>query len=97
MSESVISSAVVYCATESTGSISSQLISMPGCTLYREFSCAGKLVVVLEFDSTRATENTINTIEALPEVLQVRMVYNHIDTQEAMQEVIQDTGLEEIA
>jgi nitrate reductase NapD len=53
-------------------------------------SAEGKLVVVIEAPTTRAVLDVVDTIRALPGVLNVALVYQHAESAAAMQQPMEE-------
>jgi periplasmic nitrate reductase NapD len=78
-----IAGVVVYAQPAQRESITSCIDLVPGAEVHASDG-AGKLVVTLETESTKRTLDIMDAIRALPGVIDVVLVYQHAESEDAM-------------
>ncbi|MFT3736650.1 MAG: chaperone NapD [Rhodocyclaceae bacterium] len=89
-----ITSLVVHAAPKRAAAIGQQIADMAGAEVHA-VSAAGKLVVTLEADSSRAIMDAVSAIQRLDGVMSAALVYQHADSLEAMNEECDEASTEE--
>lgn len=84
-----ISSLVVHSTPQRMSRVSAAIATIPG-ALVHATSPAGKLVVTLEASTADEMVAKVGTIQHTDGVLSAALVYQSVDTLEAMNEVISD-------
>lgn len=74
-----ISSAIVYSRANQEAALRTQLIAMMGVEVHAATQ-DGKLVITIEADDDRAAVNTYETIERLPGVLSMAMIFQQSES-----------------
>lgn len=82
-----IASVVVYVQPEHQTSVRSCLQDAPGAEIRAEAD--GKLIVILETESTRRTVEAMDAIRELPGVVEVVLVYQHAEPASALAQEVQ--------
>jgi len=77
-----ISSLIVRALPERLAVIAAGIAKMPGAEIHRS-DAIGKIVVVLETESQGEITDRLRAMEALPGVLNVSLIYHHVDDLEA--------------
>ena len=81
-----IAGIVVYAQIASAGSVRSCIAEVPGAEIHA--SEGGKLVVTLETESTKRALDIMDAIRALPDVLDVVLVYQHAEPASALDQEV---------
>lgn len=81
-----ISSLIVHVMRESWQKVLAYIQQLPATEIPVTEETSGKCIAVLERDTLRATEETIEAIKAQPGVIAVTLVYHHSETVEALNE-----------
>ena len=84
-----ITSLVVHAAPKRVNDVSDAIAAMPGARIHAA-SCSGKLIVSLEASTAAEMLSRITAIQRADGVLSAAMVYQCVDTLEAMNEEILD-------
>ena len=84
-----ITSLVVHAAPKRVNDVSDAIAAMPGARIHAA-SCSGKLIVTLEASTAAEMLSRITAIQRADGVLSAAMVYQCVDTLEAMNEEILD-------
>jgi nitrate reductase NapD len=79
MAELHITSCVAYATPESTAAVASAIQAAGIAEVPRHDAATGRLVVLIERESTGAILDVIDAIRALPGVLAVHMAYQHAE------------------
>jgi nitrate reductase NapD len=83
-----IAGIVVYCTPERMESVKAQIALLPTADFHAQ-SAEGKVVVTLEAHSTKQILDYIDAIRALPDVLNVSLVYQHAEPAAALEEEVE--------
>lgn len=83
-----IAGVIVHANPAQRESVSQQLLRLPGTRIHAA-QPDGRMVVTLEADSTKRTLDYMDAIRALPGVLNVALVYQHAEAEEAMNEEVE--------
>lgn len=84
-----ISSLIVHARPERLECLRASIGGLPGCEIHA-VDARGKLVVVLETESTHAVREALDRIQELAGVLAVNMVYHHAEAMETMAQELPD-------
>ncbi|HEY0843893.1 MAG TPA: chaperone NapD [Noviherbaspirillum sp.] len=83
-----IAGVVVYVQPAHLESVKSCIQSVPGAEVPAD-NGGGKLIVTLETESTKRTLDIMDAIRALPGVIDVVLVYQHAESESALEEEVQ--------
>ena len=79
-----IAGVIVHAVPDQIAAIGSQIGLVPGARVHA--ASDGRLIVTLETESTKHTLDYMDALRALPGVLNVALVYQHVEPAAAMDE-----------
>ena len=88
MKEKHISSLIVHTLPAEAGAVAEGLKQHPNLEIHAFNKHQGKIVVVLETDSTREINQAIDSFSGIRSVLSVAMIYHHIEPIHSLNEAL---------
>ncbi|MGH1484874.1 MAG: chaperone NapD [Cellvibrionaceae bacterium] len=88
MNEKHISSIIIHTQPEHTDRVVRLIASFPHIDIYPTESQQGKVVAVMETETSRAINNTIQVINHTPNVLSVSMIYHQVESTQSLNEAL---------
>ena len=79
ISESHISSLIVHTLPDKTVDIGLTLKAMDNVDVFNQIASIGKIIAVIEANSMKATSKLIDRLSQLEGVINVAMVYHHVE------------------